>query len=352
MQPSVSKDVLFFGTYLSETAGSKASSETIAAALAGSGHRVRLVSRRTNAAWRIAESLLAAALVHPQVAVLDIYSSRVLWLSHKVACILAARGIPYIAVLRGGALLDHYSMIKNTLLPVLKRASRLISPSFFLRAGFQDRGFEVDRIPNALRLSDFPFKTRSIPVPPLKLLWVRAFTDIYRPAWAVEVVKHLAGRGITCTMTMVGPDKGLLAATRDKAIELGVGGLVHFTGPVPNAKLWEFYHSHDYLLNTTMFESFGVAISEAAATGLPVVSAAVGEVGMSWTNNENILLVPGTSSLEFANSIASMCQGDPQGEAYRSIGLKGRMKVEECALERVLPQWEAAIRGVCYGRPE
>ena len=344
------KSLVFFGTFLSAQTGSRPSSETIATALSERGYAVTIVSRKSMAPFRILDSLWIAWTIQADLAVLDVFSSRVHRLTSVIAGILVWRSIPFISVLQGGALLEKFDEIKLTLEPVLQDSSRIISPSNFLCAGFEERGYSVERVPNALKLDHFPYRERQQTRGTIPLLWVRAFTEIYRPHWPVEIVWHLRRNGISSRLTMVGPDKGLLGAAKARADELSVTDSIEFVGPVPNDKLFEYFHSHDYLLNTTQFESFGVALAESAATGLPIVSAAVGEVKHSWKDDEDIFLVPGDSSREFADRIAGLCDNDQDGLKYRHVSRTAREKVSDFAMANILPRWECMIESLCDDR--
>ena len=344
------KSLVFFGTYISDQTGSRPSSETIAEALSTSGYVVQMYSRKTNPASRVLDSILAAFTVSADLAVLDVFSSRVHRLTSIIARILAWRGIPVVSVLRGGALLEKFDEIKSTLEPILDSSTKIISPSNFLSAGFKELGYSVERVPNALALDHFRYLERQRPETPIRLLWVRAFAEIYRPIWPVEIVSHLRDKGVSSRLTMIGPDKGLLGATKARANELNVTDSVDIIGPVPNDRLFEYFHSHDFFLNTTKYESFGVALAESAATGLPIVSAAVGEVKYSWKDDEDIFLVPGKSSLEFANRVAGLCETDQEGDQYRHVSRTARKKVSEFAIGNILPRWEAIIELICDDR--
>ena len=344
------KTIVFFGTYLSNQTGSRPSSETIAGALASQGNTVKMVSRKPAILPRILDCIWTASTVRADIAVLDVFSSRVHHLTSIIASILAWRGIPFVAVLRGGALLEKLDKIERTLTPVLEKSSQTISPSGFLSAGFAKRGYEVEVVPHALMLDRFPYRERQRPRGVLRLLWVRAFTAIYRPTWPIEIISYLKNRGVDCRLTMVGPDKGLLGAAKAKAVELGVTDHVEFTGPVPNNELHTYYHAHDFLLNTTEFESFGVALVEAASTGLPIVSAAVGEVQHAWQDEENIFLVPGESSEDFSDRIADLQESDVNGTRYCHVSRKAHEKVAEYAIENIMPRWQSIIESVSDGR--
>lgn len=338
--------IVFFGTFVSAKAGSTAASETIGLALAERGHDVRLVSKRNRPLERAADSLTKAATTSMDLAVLDVFSSRVVHQTALVARILDMRAIPYVAILRGGAMLERYGAIESSLRTILDKAWRTVSPSLFLKAGMSQHGYEVEHLPNPLHLDRFPYQVRDGIEQPIRLLWVRSFSEIYRPTFAIQAVSELRKNGVAATLTMVGPDRGLMDTTRAEAEALGVASVVTFTGPVPNTELYHYYHAHDYLLNTTAYESFGVAVAEAAATGLPVVSAAVGEIAYAWEDEKTIFLVIGESGKDFAECLKRMMRTDTGHKLYRRVSENARAKVEQFELLVVLERWDALLAEV------
>ena len=341
--------ITFFGTYLSESRGSKSVGETLAGALVQRGYKVELVSQIPSPYLRGIDSLYRSISCQSDLAIIDVFSTRVLHLTKLVASLLQFKSLPTITVLRGGALLENYPKIENLLTPVLQNSKRIVSPSGFLSKGFSEKGYQVTRIGNPVDLKRFIYLKRNFPTKIVRLLWVRAFTEIYRPHWALKVVEHLRRIGISSRLTMVGPDNGLLGDCMALAEQLGINDLVNFVGPVPNEKLIQYYHSHDFFLNTTKFESFGVALIEAAAGGLPIVSADVGEVSHMWKNNHDIFLVPGRSSFEFAERIGHLLSLPDGANLYQKVSELACAKTNDFCLTNILPKWESLIKSVCKG---
>ena len=341
--------ITFFGTYLSQSHGSKSVGETLADALVQRGYNVDLVSRIPSSYFRGFDSLFRSISCQSDLAIIDVFSTRVLNLTKLVAKSLRFKSLPTIAVLHGGALLENYGKIEHLLTPILENSKRIVSPSGFLTKGFADKGYQVTRIANPVDLKRFIYLKRNFPTKSVRLLWVRAFTEIYRPRWAIEVVDHLRRIGFSCRLTMVGPDNGLLDECMALAEQLGINDLVNFVGPVPNEKLIQYYHSHDLFLNTTKFESFGVALIEAAAGGLPIVSADVGEVSHMWKNNHDIFLVPGHSSLDFAERIAHLLSLPEGAKLYQKVSEGARAKTNDFSITNILPKWESLIKSVLKG---
>ena len=92
---------------------------------------------------------------------------------------------------------------------------------------------------------------------------IRAFSRVRRDLPDVRL--HLAGGGAM--------EKKLKAL----AIELGVGDSVVFEGFVQHSEMPEFLQEVDIFVNCSVVpESFGVAVLEASAVGLPVVATRIG----------------------------------------------------------------------------
>ena len=66
--------------------------------------------------------------------------------------------IPIVFTLRGGAFYEFYQKHPGWVRRVLKRATAITSPSLFLKEKFEQHGFQIQHIPNAIQLDCFPFR--------------------------------------------------------------------------------------------------------------------------------------------------------------------------------------------------
>ena len=65
---------------------------------------------------------------------------------------------------------------------------------------------DLHLLPNALDLNRYRFRLREEPQP--RMVWLRAFHEIYNPFLAAEVAALLGDSFPDIRLTMVGPDKG------------------------------------------------------------------------------------------------------------------------------------------------
>jgi glycosyltransferase involved in cell wall biosynthesis len=140
---------------------------------------------------------------------------------------------------------------------------------------------------------------------------------------------------------MVGPDKGLLSEVRDFAIKSKVEQYITFSGGVPNNELYKYYQTHAVYLNTTSYESFGVAVVEAALCGIPMVSNHVGEIPLLWEDKDNILLVNNNNIDEYVKHVVSLFENKALAE---SISISARKNAEKFDWSLIKKSWLSILR--------
>jgi glycosyltransferase involved in cell wall biosynthesis len=342
--------VLILGTFTSSI-GVASPCEEFAAQLGGAGCRVATASSAAKPAARVA-GLLAAAVWWRRwadAAIVDVYSSRLFGIA-EAACRILGGGPARILVLRGGALPDRAARQPRRVRRLLQRAEHVISPSRYLHDRLRPHvggDVAIDVIPNPLPIDTFPFRPRPALAP--RLVWVRAFSDFYRPRAAVEVLAGLRRDFPDATLTMVGPDKGdgSFGATQARARELGVADAVTFTGPVSREAVAVHLDAADIFLVTTSIDNTPVSVMEAMARGLPVVSTNAGGLPFLLEEGRFGRLCAVDDVPAMVSAIAGLLR-DPAGAADLARG--ARAKAEEFAWSAVLPRWLGLLDAAVTGR--
>jgi len=329
--------VLFIGNFLSRTRGTLSPTEKIASGLSTSECQIDLVSRKEHAALRFIEVIWKLIAFKGRLVHIDVYSG---WsfIMTEVCCLISRlRGDKVIVTLHGGRLPDFTDANSGRVLRVLRNVSKVFTPSLMLKQYFTTKGIEAEHIPNGIDLSVFPFSQRSSLE--AKILWVRAFSEIYQPELAVKVLWLVKRLFPDASLTMIGPDNGLLYKVRELIQELKLEDSVYILGPVSNSSLSSFYHSHSVFLNTTMYESFGIAVMEAAASGTPIVSTSVGELPLLWRNDEELLLVEKNAE-KLANAVTRVLSDTALA---RKLKGNARLKAEMYEWNIIRDRWLNSI---------
>jgi glycosyltransferase involved in cell wall biosynthesis len=105
---------------------------------------------------------------------------------------------------------------------------------------------------------------------PLRLLWVGQLAPRKAPRLALEAVARAANEiDVELHVAGDGPQR---ADMQRWAAELGVGDRVHVHGRLPWSEVMDLYAASDALVFTSVQESLGSQLVEAAAFGLPIVT--------------------------------------------------------------------------------
>ena len=333
--------ILYLGNALSKHGYTPAMMETLAPKLAGK-HQLLSYSTKKNQLLRFLDIILAV-IRHRRVTsliIIDTFSTLAFWYFVAVATLCRFFAIPYIPVLRGGDLPARVARQSAFLNKSFAYAAVNISPSAYLKRGFDKLGYKTICIPNFLEMEKYPFKKRS--ALQARLLWVRAIHRIYNPGLAIRLVHALKDLYPDITLCMVGPDKdGSLEKMIALARELNVEEKVRFTGKLSKADWINLSTDFDIFINTTDVDNMPVSVIEAMALGLPVVSTNVGGVPDLIDPDKDGLLVAKDNLEEFKSAVIQLLADPGLGVALSNAA---RKKAESFSWERVGPLWDEVIR--------
>jgi len=246
-----------------------------------------------------------------------------------------------IMVLHGGAIPQFMTYFPKWSKRVFQRAHVLISPSMYLSNFLKKYGLNVHIIPNAIQISDYPYKERSRIKP--RLLWMRTFHNIYNPLMALDVLSKVKQKQFDVLLTMAGQDKGLLSYVKQKAEQKGLYQYIRFVGFLDlKSKIREFSY-HDIFINTSHIDNMPVSLIEALACGLPVVTTAVGGIPYMLEHNETGLLVPDGDVLAMVEAIIQLLQ---KPTLVQKLSQNGRRLAEQWDWSNIIPKWKKIFEEV------
>ncbi|GEM_PF-327833 len=163
-------------------------------------------------------------------------------------------------------------------------------------------------------------KSLGLPGEGSMVLWVGRLESAKDPFLLLDVFKRLASlrRGVRLVVAGGG---GLEEELKAKSRKLGLEGSILWLGPRPPAEVADLMAAADVLILTSAFEAMPVAVLEALACGLPVVSPDLGEMKRLITNPGRGRVVPSRSADELARAAAEILAGPrADKEAFAGIG--------------------------------
>jgi glycosyltransferase involved in cell wall biosynthesis len=126
-------------------------------------------------------------------------------------------------------------------------------------------------------------------------------------------------------LKVAGPDpKGHLAQCQRAVKDYGLEDCVSFAGPAFDDKKWKMYKSADLFVLPTLSENFGIAIAEALACGVPVITTR----GAPW---KELITHQCGWQIEFGVEplVQTLREAFELDSELREMGLRGRALIQE-----------------------
>lgn len=334
--------ILMIGNYLSQPRHNRNVWNDLAERLAGDGWGILVTSRQENQALRLLDMLFTILVKRKQYALaqIDVFSGKAFIYAELGSCLLRLLKKPVLLTLHGGGLPEFARRHPRRAAALLHCANAVITPSPFIKERLQTFRQDIQVIPNPIDISKAIFRPRAKLAP--RLIWVRAFHDVYNPMLAVRVLRLLKDDFPDVHLSMIGPDKGdgSLQDCQLLARSLGVDTNLQITAGIPHAQIAGNMDSADIFLNTTNYDAAPRSVLEAMACGLCVVSTNVGGMGWLVENGQDGLLVSPGNPKAMANAVSRLLNDSALASHLSS---NARQKAENLDWSRILPQWEAVI---------
>lgn len=312
------------------------------------GHDVVSVSAHVGRARRLMDTLatLRREVPSAEALIVETYSGPSFIVEDLASWIGRDAGVPVILHLHGGLMPLFARQWPRWAARVLRRAAAIVTPSTYLAREMRPFASNVRVIPNVIELDEYPTRVRERVAP--RLLWMRAFHQVYNPLMAIRVLVRVRETLPDATLMMAGPAKGMEHAVADAARAAGVGDAVEFCGFLDHRGKREAAARCDIFLNTTHVDNAPVAVVEMCAMGLPVVSTNVGGIVDQLTHGENALLVPDDDPDAMSEAVVQLVR---EPTVASRLSRAGAAVAARCAWSAVRPQWESLFAEVtAHGR--
>ena len=250
------------------------------------------------------------------------------------------RSVPIIVNYRGGGADAFFASAPNHVLKMLAQASLCVTPSVFLQRVFTKYGLASTVIPNIIDLTRFFSSTHRVFGSAPHLVVTRNLEEIYDVATAIRAffIIQATFPGARLTVAGTGPELTTLQAL---VCRLNLMDAVLFSGGIENVRMPALYASADCFLNSSTMDNMPIAILEAFASGVPVVSTNAGGIPDLVTHGVNGLLVPVGDDRAMAREALRVLAHPALAHDLRQAGLQ---EAQKYAWSQVRAKWLHAYR--------
>lgn len=183
---------------------------------------------------------------------------------------------------------------------------KFISPSYYLKVKYVERGFPQDKISiieygiDTLRFKKV-LNNRIIDREKLRLVFVGFMSDHKGIRILIDALNFLDKKKIFIRFAGSGPE---LDNYKKLISDKGWDGSVMFLGKIDNSKIEEVYLKSDLMISPSIWpENLPVTINEALACGIPVVGSQIGGIPQLVKHGKNGFLFSAGDSFELSKHI-------------------------------------------------
>ncbi len=212
---------------------------------------------------------------------------------------------------------------------VFNNAAVLIVPSGFLQEVFSKFGYGAIIIPNIIEISQTKFKIRKIKNPTVVI--TRHLEKVYNVECAVRAFAIMQRKYPKAHMTILG-DGSERKKLENLVKEMRLEKNIVFTGNVKNDEIFNYLAESNIFLNSSNFDNQPVAILEAFAVGLPVVSTNAGGIPHMVAHGENGLLADVNNHEMLAERMVALIE-DP--DLVNKLVKNGRERLKDFYWENI-----------------
>ena len=331
----MNKTILYIGNDLTKSTRYTTTMDTLSYLLCDTGYIICKSSSKQNKVLRLLDMCIAVVHLRNKLdyVFIDTYSTSNFYYALFTSQLCRFFKLKYLPILHGGNLpyrLKKYPKFSSL---VFNNSYKNIAPSGYLKYEFEQKGFKTVLIPNVIPIHQYPFKERKKIAP--KLLYVRAFAEIYNPTLAIEVLKELKNTYPKAILCMIGPDKdGTLEDVKQLINKYHLNESVEITGVLSKKEWHKKSENYDIFINTTNVDNTPISVIEAMALGLPVVSTNVGGMPYLIQHNEDGVLVEKNNPSAMTTEICKIVE-----ENKYSLAINARKKVENFDWNIVQSKW-------------
>ena len=331
----MNKTILYIGNDLSKRTTYTTTMDTLSYLLCDTGYIICKSSSKQNKVLRLLHMCIAIVHLRNKLdyVFIDTYSTSNFYYALFTSQLCRFFKLKYLPILHGGNLpyrLKKYPKFSSL---VFKNSYRNITPSGYLKHEFEQKGFKTVLIQNIIPIANYTFKVRKKIAP--KLLYVRAFAEIYNPTLAIEVLKELKNTYPKAILCMIGPDKdGTLEDVKQLINKYHLNESVEITGVLSKKEWHKKSENYDIFINTTNVDNTPISVIEAMALGLPVVSTNVGGLPYLIQHNVDGVLVEKNNPSAMTKEICKIVE-----ENKYSLAINARKKVENFDWNIVQSKW-------------
>lgn len=193
---------------------------------------------------------------------------------------------------------------------------------------------KIECIYNGVNIKNFSFIEKEI-IEPIKLINVGTLYNIKNQQLLINSVKQLIDKGYNIKLMLLG-DGQMREELTSLVSELKIGNYVEFVGVVSNVK--DYLNDADIYCCSSLVEGLPIAVLEAMACGLPVVTTNAGGIVDIVFNGVNGIIVKDFNISSYVEAIEHLLKNK---NIIKEYGVGSRKITEKLTIENCARSYES-----------
>jgi glycosyltransferase involved in cell wall biosynthesis len=257
-----------------------------------------------------------------------LFAAPAIWIAHW-------HRVPVIVNYRGGLAADFLKKQQRWVLPSLRKATVIVTPSAFLQSVFQRYQLNSQIIPNIVDTNIFKGEIKPSLATAPHLVVTRNLEAIYDIATAIRAFA-IINKQLPASRLSIAGSGAELAALQQLVTQLQLSDSVTFCGKLDRQQIAQLYADADIMLNPSTADNMPNSLLEAMAARVLVVSTNVGGIPYMVDDGKDALLVPVAAPEQIAAAAMTLVT---QPELAGKLIANARAKVDQYQPTHVLPGW-------------
>jgi glycosyltransferase involved in cell wall biosynthesis len=253
------------------------------------------------------------------------------WVSPQGPLALAAGTllrIPVVVSIGGGELVwlpaIHYGGMRSfrdrvTMAMTVRMADAVSAPSTYALRFAKEIRPDVHWLPTGVDTTKYQGSPQRACNGPWRLLHVAGLNEVKNQETLLRAIQQVAKVNHQIELDCIGVDT-LTGRMQALAHDLGISNIVRFHGVLPADEIVPFYRNAHLFVQSSLYESMGAAVLEAAACGVPTVGTNVGIVAEM--SPEAALAVPVSNPSALVSGIVELLANSARRECLAEAAQK------------------------------
>lgn len=334
------KKILFVGNFFRSSRSNIGYSHFLVKRLEEYGYGIITVSGRESKVLRLLDMITTIVKSRKEYDIVccDIFSGRAFLWGEVTVFLAKMLKKKVVLTIRGGQILEYEKDHRCRVVKTFRRADVVVSVSRQIIEGLSHIRNDIVHLPNAVSLANYGFRRRDSVLP--NIVWLRGFHEIYRPELAIEVFEKVSQRIPEAKLFMAGAIQDDSFKKVEDIIKRKNLKNIDLSSQIEKERVPDYLNKGDIFLNTTKYESFGVAVMEAAACGMCIVTADVGELPHIWVDGESAVLCGDENAEAMADAIVKIIR---EPRLAGMLSMNARATAERYSWENILPRWKRLL---------